>query len=191
MLRLTFIFSGEQDHHVPQPYKFGYESQDEWGNAQSRHEEDLGDGTKRGSFGYRDAHGMYRLVNYIADHDGFRAWVKTNEPGTADSAPAAAKIEKTDEAPVKVAPILSAAKAVQVAPVAASPIAAYVAAPAPLLHKVASDVAYVPASEPIAVSPRISAPIVTVPRARAFAHAHAVDAYPEFGSKVCSREDSR
>ena len=119
------------------------------------------------------------MVNYIADHDGYRAWVKTNEPGTADSAPAGAKIEKTGEAPVKVAPILSAVKAV-----AASPVAAYVPAPAPILHKVAQPVSYAPASEPILVSPRISAPIISAPRARAFAH-HAL-AYPEFGSKVCS-----
>ena len=132
---------------------------------------------------------MYRVVNYIADHDGYRAWVKTNEPGTADSAPAGAKIEKTGEAPVKVAPILSAVK-VQVAPVAASPVAAYVPAPAPLLRKVVQpviqpDVSYAQVSqEPIVVAPRISAPIISAPRARAFAH-HAL-AYPEFESKVCT-----
>ncbi|XP_018494747.1 uncharacterized protein LOC108864167 [Galendromus occidentalis] len=181
------VFSGHvtEENHAPQPYKFGYESQDEWGNAQSRHEEDLGDGTKRGSFGYRDAHGMYRLVNYIADHDGFRAWVKTNEPGTSDSAPAAARIEKTGEAEVRVAPILSANKQLQVAPVAASPVASIVPAPAPLLLKrprLSADVVYGTASERIVVSPRISAPIVTVPRARSLAHP--VDAYPEFGLKL-------
>ncbi|OQR70212.1 cuticle protein-like, partial [Tropilaelaps mercedesae] len=38
-----------KEKHAPQPYKFGYESQDEWGNAQSRHEEDLGDGVKTGT----------------------------------------------------------------------------------------------------------------------------------------------
>lgn len=170
---------------MPQPYRFGYESQDEWGNTQSRHEEDLGDGTKRGSFGYRDAHGMYRLVNYIADHDGFRAWVKTNEPGTSDSAPAAVRIEKNGEAAPKVAPILSASKTLQVAPVAASPVAAFVPAPARLLQRPAepiADFAYAQASEPIVVSPRVSAPIVALPKAGSFAQPAA--AYPEFGAKV-------
>ncbi|KAL1436977.1 hypothetical protein MTO96_048997 [Rhipicephalus appendiculatus] len=47
-----------------------------------RHE--VGDeyNTKRGSYGFTDAHGIYRRVEYVADGNGFRAIVKTNEPGT-------------------------------------------------------------------------------------------------------------
>ncbi len=37
-----------------------------------------------GSYGYTDGHGIYRQVDYIADKSGFRAVIKTNEPGTDD-----------------------------------------------------------------------------------------------------------
>lgn len=83
----------DQETYAPQPYQFGYETQDEYGNRQSRHEQDAGDGVKTGMYGFRDASGLYRQVQYVADHRGFRAWVKTNEPGTQDSAPASARIE--------------------------------------------------------------------------------------------------
>ncbi|KAH7963365.1 hypothetical protein HPB52_020759 [Rhipicephalus sanguineus] len=36
---------------------------------------------KTGSYGYRDVNGLYRRVNYVADANGFRATVDTNEPG--------------------------------------------------------------------------------------------------------------
>ncbi|KAH9384657.1 hypothetical protein HPB48_026668 [Haemaphysalis longicornis] len=36
-----------------------------------------------GSYGYRDEYGIFRRVNYVADANGFRATIDTNEPGTA------------------------------------------------------------------------------------------------------------
>lgn len=42
----------------------------------------------KGSYGYTDHHGNHREVHYVADHHGFRAQVKTNEPGTANQDPA-------------------------------------------------------------------------------------------------------
>ena len=39
---------------------------------------------KTGSYGYVDSYGIYRQVDYVADKDGFRATIKTNEPGTAN-----------------------------------------------------------------------------------------------------------
>jgi hypothetical protein len=45
-------------------------------------------GNKKGSYGYTDAHGIYRKVDYIADEHGFRAKISTNEPGTASDDPA-------------------------------------------------------------------------------------------------------
>lgn len=33
-----------------------------------------------GSYGFRDNNGMYREVHYVADKNGFKATVKTNEP---------------------------------------------------------------------------------------------------------------
>lgn len=36
-----------------------------------------------GTYGYTDSYGIYRQVDYVADKHGFRATIKTNEPGTA------------------------------------------------------------------------------------------------------------
>lgn len=36
----------------------------------------------RGSYGFTDENGIRREVHYVADHNGFRAEIKTNEPGT-------------------------------------------------------------------------------------------------------------
>ncbi|KAK8775802.1 hypothetical protein V5799_030854 [Amblyomma americanum] len=67
----------------PQPYSFGYDNVDEYGNRQFRSEQGDSSNAKTGSYGYRDAYGLYRRVNYVADANGFRATVDTNEPGTA------------------------------------------------------------------------------------------------------------
>ncbi|GFT72935.1 uncharacterized protein NPIL_306121 [Nephila pilipes] len=74
-------------HHAPQPYKFGYSVKDKHGE---QHREEAGDGQAvQGSYGFTDARGIRRQVNYVADKAGFRAQVKTNEPGTANQNPAA------------------------------------------------------------------------------------------------------
>ncbi|KAK8767216.1 hypothetical protein V5799_006003 [Amblyomma americanum] len=82
MTLLTFSFQ------PPQPYSFGYDNVDEYGNRQFRSEQGNSSNTKTGSYGYRDAYGLYRRVNYVADAIGFRATVDTNEPGTAPGASA-------------------------------------------------------------------------------------------------------
>ncbi|XP_022240175.1 uncharacterized protein LOC106458290 isoform X2 [Limulus polyphemus] len=73
---------------VPQPYDFGYQVKDDYGNSQSRQEAGDDYGNKVGSYSYRDAYGIYRKVEYVADADGFRAKIKTNEPGTSNDSPA-------------------------------------------------------------------------------------------------------
>ncbi|XP_022648983.1 cuticle protein 10.9-like [Varroa jacobsoni] len=75
---------------APQPYSFGYDTQDEFGTRQTRSEVSNAVGAKVGSYGYTDPHGIYRQVNYIADAAGFRASISTNEPGTSASATGAA-----------------------------------------------------------------------------------------------------
>ncbi|XP_055936680.1 adult-specific cuticular protein ACP-20-like [Argiope bruennichi] len=76
--------------HHPQPFKFGYSIKDKHGE---QHREEVGDGKNvKGSYGFTDARGIKRQVNYVADHAGFRAEVKTNEPGTANQNPAAVHI---------------------------------------------------------------------------------------------------
>ncbi|GIX67275.1 hypothetical protein CEXT_791351 [Caerostris extrusa] len=49
----------------------------------------------QGSYGYTNNKGIARQVNYVADHAGFRAQVKTNEPGTADQNPPLSKSSPT------------------------------------------------------------------------------------------------
>ncbi|XP_035229380.1 uncharacterized PPE family protein PPE24-like, partial [Stegodyphus dumicola] len=71
----------------PQPYKFGYSIKDV-SSQQYREEAGNGAGVVTGSYGFTDANGIQRQVNYIADAAGFRAQVKTNEPGTANQNPA-------------------------------------------------------------------------------------------------------
>ncbi|GFY55615.1 cuticle protein 16.8 [Trichonephila inaurata madagascariensis] len=84
----AFASLHEPVHHAPQPYKFGYSIKDHHGE---QHREESGNGghAVRGSYGFTDARGIRREVHYVADHGGFRAQVKTNEPGTANQNPAA------------------------------------------------------------------------------------------------------
>lgn len=79
-----------QETFNPQPYDFGYNIQDEFGNNQYRQETGDQSGSVRGSYGYTDALGIYRKVKYIADANGFRAEVNSNEPGMKSESPAAA-----------------------------------------------------------------------------------------------------
>ncbi|GBN02675.1 hypothetical protein AVEN_22153-1 [Araneus ventricosus] len=59
---------------------------------QHRHETGNGHGAVVGNYGFTDARGIARQVNYVADHAGFRAQVNTNEPGTANQNPAAVRV---------------------------------------------------------------------------------------------------
>ncbi|KAL1421418.1 hypothetical protein MTO96_004111 [Rhipicephalus appendiculatus] len=79
-----------QDVYAAQPYKFGYEVNDGHGNHQSRHEVADAHNNRVGSYSFTDNYGRHRSVHYVADGHGFRASVKTNEPGTAASHPAGA-----------------------------------------------------------------------------------------------------
>lgn len=79
----------------PKPYEFGYEIEDKDGNLQHRHESSDASGARRGSYGFIDAHGIYRQVNYIADHNGFRViMLKSNEQGMSDASPANVHMSK-------------------------------------------------------------------------------------------------
>ncbi|KAF8773318.1 adult-specific rigid cuticular protein 15.5-like [Argiope bruennichi] len=70
-----------------QPYNFGYAIRDHTSD-QYRQEKGNGLGGVVGSYGFKDARGIFRNVNYVADHAGFRAVVNGNEPGTANQNPA-------------------------------------------------------------------------------------------------------
>ena len=87
--RILFSF---QHHH--QPYAFGYSVKDHHGE-QHREESGIGGHAVKGSYGFKDDRGVDRQVHYVADHAGFRAEVKTNEPGTTNQDPAAVKIHSS------------------------------------------------------------------------------------------------
>lgn len=76
-------------------YAFGYDEQhhDGWGSGGSSRDE-TGDawGNKQGSYSLNVGDGRQRVVKYVADGAGFRASIKTNEPGIVASNPADANI---------------------------------------------------------------------------------------------------
>jgi len=88
---------GHNDHYEEkypyQPYGFGYDVEDGHGNKQWRHEKSHQPWHVTGSYGYKDKHGIMREVDYVADKHGFRAKVRTNEPGTAPKDPADVKMD--------------------------------------------------------------------------------------------------
>nr|XP_042906555.1 uncharacterized protein LOC107448105 [Parasteatoda tepidariorum] len=100
--RKPYEVSKSDDYHdddlkEPQAYKFGYEIKDHHQGHQYRHEQKDEKGNIQGRFGYRDPKGQYRQVNYVADDNGFRAKIQTNEAGIVDENPADVKIQKDQE----------------------------------------------------------------------------------------------
>lgn len=69
------------ENFPPRPYEFGYEFADGLGMFQHRRETSDGVGTVEGSYGYVDHNGVSRKVDYVADKDGFRPVIHSNEPG--------------------------------------------------------------------------------------------------------------
>ncbi|XP_013782761.1 cuticle protein 16.8-like [Limulus polyphemus] len=158
------VYAPEPPHEleVPEPYNFGYETTDEFGNLQSRHEEADGTGVVRGSYGYTDVYGIYRQVEYVADADGYRAVVKTNEPGTANANPANVEVFAEEalipnpEAPAAVPQPISPAPVPVSYPVVPAPIPSY-QHPVSLLHQAYS---YKPVlySHPAPYAPEVKVP---------------------------------
>lgn len=67
--------------YPPMPFSWGYDLSDGYGAAQYHKETGDEYGKRVGSYGYTDAYGIYRQVDYVADEHGFHATVKSNEPG--------------------------------------------------------------------------------------------------------------
>ncbi|KAH8009356.1 hypothetical protein HPB51_015679 [Rhipicephalus microplus] len=85
-----------------QPYNFGYSSIDDVGTQTFRKKQGDASNAKRGSYGYRNAFGMFRRVDYVADAHGFRTNVRTNEPGTAPATSANAMFDVKPSASLSV-----------------------------------------------------------------------------------------
>lgn len=75
-----------------QPYSFGYEVRDPYGNQQYRSETSDSAGQVTGSYGYWGPDGVYRHVDYVADHLGYRASVRTSEPGITSDDPSNVRV---------------------------------------------------------------------------------------------------
>jgi len=86
----------KQDDHGN--YAFGYDIVDKIGATNFRKESGDGYGNKIGSYGLHDVDGRLRVVDYVADGHGFRAKIRTNEPGTANRDSAAAIYNGPDPA---------------------------------------------------------------------------------------------
>lgn len=79
----TAVLTAEDSLKVEsKPYMFGFGVRDNNGTVQHRQEVSDLEGRVTGSYGYQDPSGTYRIANYVADSDGFRVNVESNEPGT-------------------------------------------------------------------------------------------------------------
>ncbi|UYV75089.1 hypothetical protein LAZ67_12002437 [Cordylochernes scorpioides] len=76
------------------------------GGRTARQESSDGSGRVVGSYTLQDDDGRQRTVEYVADETGFRASVRTNEPGTKSESPADVVFEST--APEPVLPLMGA-----------------------------------------------------------------------------------
>lgn len=79
----------DQDGYAsPIPYAFGYLNNDGQGSRVMHQESRDNSGRVTGFYIVEDVDGRKRTVHYIADKDGFRARVHTNEQGTENLDPA-------------------------------------------------------------------------------------------------------
>ncbi|KAG8201759.1 hypothetical protein JTE90_012818 [Oedothorax gibbosus] len=86
-----------EESYAPIPYSFNYNSDTEDGGNSGHQESGDGNGRVQGSYTVTDLEGHTRVVDYVADENGFRATVRTNEPGTANLNPADVTVESTGD----------------------------------------------------------------------------------------------
>jgi len=75
------------------PYSFSYTA--EATDGMSARQESSDGSTVRGSYMLNGPDGIQRVVHYIADKDGYRATIQTNEPGTESMAPSGVLLESS------------------------------------------------------------------------------------------------
>ncbi|XP_054717795.1 adult-specific rigid cuticular protein 15.7-like [Uloborus diversus] len=123
-----------RDYRVPQyydespkPYSFSYTAINEDGVGQSSRTETAdGTGKVEGSYTLTNDEGHTRIVDYIADQDGFRAAIRTNEPGTDNKNPADVVIESAgpySDRPLQYGPPVLNALRRPVQPLVVDPVA--------------------------------------------------------------------
>ncbi|KAM7301793.1 cuticle protein 16.8 [Ixodes scapularis] len=151
------------EQYPPQPYHFNYDTTDEYGTRMTREETSDANNAKVGSYSYTDANGVARTVKYVADENGFRATVETNEPGTKSHVTGDA--EYISNAPDYVAPA---------SPAPARPVVVHAVQAAPVVHAVqATPVVHALQAAPV-VHAVHSAPVVHAVQAGGTPVLHAV-----------------
>ncbi|XP_077515164.1 cuticle protein 16.8-like [Amblyomma americanum] len=113
------------------PYSFSHDNTDEFGTRITREETSDENNNKVGSYSYTDPNGITRTVRYVADADGFRVTVETNEPGTKTSNPADAAFYSNAVEPP---PALAAPRPAQTATIVRPAPRPYVVQSAPAVH---------------------------------------------------------
>ncbi|GFU25750.1 cuticle protein 14 isoform b [Nephila pilipes] len=78
-------------------YDVGYNENQLTGGASFYRERGFTNGTRTGSYGYTTRNGLIRIVTYVADQDGYRAELLTNEPGVSSAQPANVTVTKEVE----------------------------------------------------------------------------------------------
>lgn len=78
----------EEANPAPEPYSFSYTAETDDGAISEREESQDASGTITGFYTIRDADGNARRVDYVADANGYRATITTNEIGTESKSPA-------------------------------------------------------------------------------------------------------
>jgi hypothetical protein len=83
---------GAAGHPAPEPYSFAYTADNEDGTSTQREESQTAEGVVTGFYIIKGADGSERRVDYVADKNGYRATVTTNEAGTESGNPGDAQI---------------------------------------------------------------------------------------------------
>ncbi|GFU43895.1 cuticle protein 14 isoform b [Nephila pilipes] len=146
-------------------YNFGY-NEDHYSGGSFRKETGDAYGNKFGSYGLQEADGRTRIVNYVADSEGFRADIKTNEPGIETKDSAAATFNKAIFPATFSAPAIPVSYAVDTSTTktyASAPTTLSYTAYAPTTYKTyaptPSTFAYSYASAPVKTYATATAPI--------------------------------
>ncbi|GFR28216.1 cuticle protein 10.9, partial [Trichonephila clavata] len=127
---------------TPKPYAFSYNAPLDDGVGQSSRTETAdGSGRVQGSYTLNNDEGHFRVVEYVADQDGFRAVVRTNEPGTESKNPADVVVN-SEAVPIPYTPIIRR----PLLNAAVSPVAPVVS---PVVAPVVSPVAPAVVPEPV------------------------------------------
>lgn len=93
--------SEEENEPAPEPFNFEYTAETEDGASSTHQASQTAEGVVTGFYIIKDANGNQRRVDYVADKDGYRATVTTNEIGTESKNPADVEFQSSAPSPVE------------------------------------------------------------------------------------------